>query len=75
MTNANTRGAVGHCLEIHDLLAAKYVARREKDRRFCGDAARRGLADRAVLLERIESLALDEERKRIVLGDVHTDFA
>jgi hypothetical protein len=75
VTNANTRGAIGHCLEIHDLLAAKYVARREKDRRFCRDAARRGLVDRAVLLERVDALGLDDERKRTVLTDVQTDFA
>ena len=30
----STRGAVGLCLELHDLVFSKYVANREKDRRF-----------------------------------------
>lgn len=75
VTNDNTRGAVGHCLEVHDLLAAKYVARREKDQRFCRDAIRRGLVDRTVLLERIEGLPVEEERRHRLRGDVTFDFA
>ena len=75
VSNHNTRGAVGHCLEVHDLLAAKYVAARDKDRRFCRDAARAGLADRATLLSRIDALAVDDERKRTLRAIVVTDFA
>jgi hypothetical protein len=75
VTNDNTRGAVGHCLEIHDLLAAKYVAARDKDRRFCRDAVRRGLVDRSTLLERIAALPVDDERKRDLRTDVMSDFA
>lgn len=75
VTNDNTRGAVGHCLEVHDLLAAKYVARREKDQRFCRDAIRRGLVVETVLLERIAALPIDEERRRIARSDARSDFA
>ena len=32
--NENTRGIIGWCLEIHDLLASKYVAGRERDLEF-----------------------------------------
>jgi hypothetical protein len=32
--NANTRGATGLCLEVHDLAVAKAVAGREKDGEF-----------------------------------------
>ncbi len=73
--NDNTHGAVGHCLEIHDLLAAKYVASRDKDRRFCRDAVRRGLADQATLLERLSALPVDDERKRSLRDVVLSDFA
>jgi hypothetical protein len=75
VTNENAGGAVGHCLDVHDLLAAKYVARREKDRRFCRDAIRRGLVDETTLHERIAALPVDEERRRIALGDALADFA
>lgn len=75
VANENTRGAIGHCLEIHDLLAAKYVARRDKDRRFCIDALRRGLADRATLLERIATLPIDDQRKATIRSSVASDFA
>ncbi|HSO39086.1 MAG TPA: DUF6036 family nucleotidyltransferase [Labilithrix sp.] len=75
VTNDNTHGAVGHCLEIHDLLAAKYVAARDKDRRFCRDAVRRGLVDQATLFERIAALPVDDERKRALRTVVVSDFA
>lgn len=75
VSNDNTRGAIGHCLEVHDLLAAKYFASREKDRRFCRAAALRGLADQATLQQRITALPIAEERKRARLVDVSLDFA
>ncbi len=74
VSNENTRGAVGHCLEIHDLLAAKYVAARDKDRRFCRDAVLGGLVDRATLVERISGLPIDSERAQRVLVDAEADF-
>ena len=75
VSNDNTHGAVGHCLEIHDLLAAKYVAARDKDRRFCREAVRRRLADQATLLERLAALPVDDERKRALRAVVISDFA
>jgi hypothetical protein len=32
LQNANTGGAVGLCLDVHDLVLSKYAANREKDR-------------------------------------------
>ena len=37
--NANTRGATGWCLEVHDLVIAKTVAGREKDLEFLLEVA------------------------------------
>jgi len=51
--NENTRQARGHCLEVHDLLAAKAVASREKDIDFLSQAAKHGLAQRDELLSRL----------------------
>ena len=64
--NANTRGAVGWCLEPHDLVLSKYAAGREKDDRFVRAALAHRLVDAAVLLERLPLLPVDEEiRERI----------
>lgn len=61
-----TRGATGWCLEVHDLVASKYVAGREKDRRYVQAAARHGLVDRETLRARIDTLPISTvERSRL----------
>lgn len=73
VTGPGTRGAKGLCLEIHDLLLSKYVAGREKDRRFARDAFRLGLASSGVLLTRLADLPVDDASKvrieQLVLAD------
>jgi len=59
-----TRGAVGLCLEIHDLLISKYVAEREKDLDFVRAAIGHGLVEEETLRHRLESTAIDESRRR-----------
>lgn len=58
--NENTRGAVGWALEVHDLLASKYVAGREKDRVFGREAFRHGLADPEEVMCRLGRTAMGE---------------
>jgi hypothetical protein len=73
--NQNTLGKTGWCLEIHDLLISKYVASREKDLRFTAAAARHGLANRSVLLERLVATDVDtaaRDRIRALIGRDHT---
>lgn len=61
-----TAGNTGWALEIHDLLVSKYVACREKDRRYCRAALDHGLADPAVLRRRIAETRLpDDVRARV----------
>ena len=72
--NANTGGATGHCLEIHDLLMSKYVAGREKDRRFNRAAVRHGLVDRATLLHRLGTTPLDGTRRERIALLIAGDF-
>lgn len=72
--NENTRGATGLCLEIHDLLLAKYVAGREKDRRFIRGALTHRLADPVVLRERLGLLAIDAEQRQHILLLMSADF-
>ena len=64
--NANTRGATGLCLEVHDLVVAKCVAGREKDLRFAEVALRHGLVSRDTLLARLAATTVGKDvRARI----------
>lgn len=60
--NDNTGGAVGWCLEVHDLAASKLVAGRERDLDFITILVREGLVSTAVLAERIRGLPLPPSR-------------
>ncbi len=75
LSSPATRGATGYCLELHDLLISKYVANREKDRRYCGAAARSGLAKRNVLEERLAATEIDAEIRDLVRLLIIKDFA
>jgi hypothetical protein len=75
ISNANTRGARGLCLEVHDLAISKYVAGREKDRVFLDVAARHGLVSRAVLEERLAATELPAEQRELVRARIRGDFA
>jgi hypothetical protein len=59
--NANTGGATGWCLEIHDLLLSKCVAGRERDWDFVGEALCHRLADAAELRRRAADLPLAKD--------------
>jgi hypothetical protein len=64
-----TNGAVGYCLDPHDLAASKLVAGREKDRAFVGAMLRGGLLSPHLLRERIALLPVPEaQRDRLVEG-------
>lgn len=69
-----TRGATGWCLEVHDLLISKYVANRDKDRRFCQAAARAALAKKSVLLERLEVTEIRSEVRALVEALIDQDY-
>lgn len=64
--NPNTRGAVGWCLDIHDLVLSKYVGSRDKDLDFNRVAIGHGMVDHTLLLELLDKLPVkDEARERI----------
>ncbi len=70
VSNANTRGATGWCLEIHDLVVSKLAAGREKDLDFAREAARHRLVREAVLKERLAATRLPDELRPVVAGRV-----
>ncbi len=62
-----TRGCKGLCIEAHDLAASKLVAYREKDRTFVLTLLVEELIDGRTLLERINTISVDEEtRERLI---------
>ena len=74
LSNPATRGATGLCLELHDLLISKYIANREKDRRYCRAAAKAGLAKKHILVERLANTELDTARREIAEDLISHDF-
>jgi hypothetical protein len=62
LENENTGGAVGWCLEAHDLAASKLVAGREQDLHFVRVLLDEGMVTSTVLEERIRALPLPGER-------------
>ena len=58
---ANTAGATGWCLEIHDVAVSKLVAGRERDVEFLRVLLRERMVDPTVLRTRLSTLALPEE--------------
>jgi hypothetical protein len=72
VSNANTHGATGWCLEVHDLVLSKYIAGREKDLDFVAAAARHGLVERDVLLSRLATVQVDESLRRLAEQRIRT---
>jgi hypothetical protein len=61
--NDNTGGAIGWCLEVHDLVLSKYAAAREKDLRFNGEVIRSGYVQRNRLMKRLKEMPVPASDK------------
>jgi hypothetical protein len=71
----DTDGVRALCLEPHDLVIAKYVARREKDLTFNRELARRGLVSRERLLALLERTRVAAAVRERVRADITRDFS
>ena len=74
LPEGDTNGVRGLCLDPHDLAIAKYVARREKDRAFTRELAKRGYTKRARLLELLEATPVGADVRRRIALDIERDF-
>lgn len=72
--NENAMGAIGWCLDVHDLVLSKYVAGREKDLTFNLEVVRQGYADRNLLLERVDGLPLTKQGREQITRLVEAAF-
>jgi len=68
--NENTKGAIGWCLEAHDLAASKLAAGREKDLDFVSTLLRYRLATPEILAERTATLPIDDKRRDALVQSV-----
>jgi hypothetical protein len=75
VSNPNTRGVEGLCLEVHDLAISKYAAGRPKDLDFTAVLARHGLTRRNVLVQRLRRTKLAPELRTLVGGRIRRDFS
>ena len=56
VSNENTRGRTGLCLEPHDLCAAKILVLRDKDKMFVQALLEAGLVNESILTERLATI-------------------
>jgi hypothetical protein len=74
LPSGDTDGVRGLCLEPHDLVIAKYVARRDKDLTFNRELCRRKLVSRERLLALPPKTPVSKDvRERIAL-DIEAAF-
>ena len=75
LSNENTNGATGLCLNIHDLVVSKFAAGREKDREFNSALIQQGCVDKTELVKLANSLPVGEDRKLIIMNRITSAFA
>ena len=75
LSNPNTGGATGLCLDAHDLVLSKYAAGREQDRAFNQALIRHGCVSKKRLVTLARSMPLDDDMKGIILMRIESDFA
>jgi hypothetical protein len=74
ISNPNTVGVTGLCLDVHDLAISKYVAGREKDREFTKELVRQGMTQRDTLMTRERETDLPPEVRKLVKARIERDF-
>ena len=74
ISNANTHGITGLCLEVHDLAISKYVAGREKDYEFTRELVKHRMALRDTLLARARETDLSSDLRKLVEARIERDF-
>lgn len=74
LSNTNTGGATGLCIDVHDLAVSKYAAGRERDIAFNRELVRHGIVSKWKLTRLVPSMPIDDERKRLILDRIKRDF-
>jgi len=75
ISNANTGGATGLCIDAHDLVLSKYAVGRPEDIEFNREIVRHGIVSKRMLVRLVPSMPIDDEQKRLILDRIRQDFA
>ncbi len=75
LSNANTGGATGLCLDISDLVLSKFAAGRDKDLEFNRALIRQGCVQKAALVNLAASMPVDEQIRIAIVRQIETEFA
>lgn len=65
MQSANTGGAIGLCLDVHDLAVSKIVAGRDKDLKYVEGLFKHRLADPSSVRQRLAVTPLPDELRQL----------
>ncbi len=74
ISNQNTAGVTGWCLDVNDLALAKYAAGRTKDLLFNREMVVAGYTDRLTLELRVSEMQLSPEQTELVRYRIAQDF-
>ena len=74
VSNENTNGITGLCLEVHDLAISKHIAGRAKDMDFTRELARHGMTDHDTLLKRLRKTKLPTKLRTGIKSRIDADF-
>ena len=75
LKNANTDGATGLCLDVHDLVLSKYAAGRPKDLEFNLALVRYGCVALDALISLLGTMPIDADATSMILHRIKADFA
>lgn len=75
ISNPNTGGATGLCIDVHDLVLSKFAAGREQDREFNQAVIRYGMVSRRTLTSLLRSMPVDDEMKGIIAARIKAAYA
>jgi hypothetical protein len=75
VSNPNTNGVVGLCLEVNDLAISKYVAGRPKDLKFTKELAKHSMTSQETLMARVVDTDVASELRDIMRARIRRDFS
>ena len=75
ISNPNTGGATGLCIDVHDLALSKFAAGREQDRDFNQAVIRHGMVSRRKLTTLLRTMPVNDEMKGIIATRIKAAYA
>lgn len=74
VSNENTNGVTGYCLEVHDLAISKLIAMRPKDLDFLQHLVRHNMIDQKTMLRRLKQTELESAMRRVAQARIRSFF-